>query len=107
MVNVLLKSASGEKPKVVVDFQAHSDRKRAGLGGPIIVEGERNERLFKVGCALWGKGEVGSRGELLQRLSEVNLERVSPPLDSDEVWKIAESMVSRYPLGVPIKEGAA
>jgi hypothetical protein len=107
MVNVLLKSASGEKSEVVVDFQAHSDRKRAGMGGSIIVEGERNERLFKVGCALWGKGEVGSRGELLQRLSEVNLERVSPPLDSDEVWKIAESIVSRYPLGVPIKEGTA
>lgn len=28
------------------------------------------------------------------------------PLESDEVWKIAES-VSGYPLGVPIKEGTA
>jgi hypothetical protein len=37
----------------------------------------------------------------------VNLKRVSPPLDSDEVWKIVESIVSRYALGVPIKEGAA
>ncbi len=106
MVNVLLKSAAGEKPEVVVDFQAVRDRKRAGLGGSTIVQGERNERLFKVGCALWGKGEVGSRAELFQRLSEVNLERVSPPLESDEVWKIVES-VSGYPLGVPIKEGTA
>jgi hypothetical protein len=36
----------------------------------------------------------------------VNLERVSPPLESEEVWKIVES-VSGYPLGVPIKEGTA
>jgi hypothetical protein len=94
-----------EQPSVPVDFQAFRDRKSAS-GGPVIVEGERNERLFKVGCALWGKGEVSSRGDLLQKLMETNLERVSPPLDSDEVWKIAES-VSRYPLGVPIQDGAA
>jgi putative DNA primase/helicase len=97
------------RPKVeaprLVNFQA-SSRSRSYGGGTTIVQGERNDRLFRVGCALWGKGEVGSRAELLQRLMEVNLERVSPPLDSDEVWSIAES-VSGYPLGVPIREGAA
>jgi putative DNA primase/helicase len=107
MVNVLLKAAKGEKPEVVVDFQAHRDRSRAGVSGATIVEGERNNKLFKVGCALWGKGEVSSRAELFQRLQEVNGERVSPPLDSDEVWKIAESIARLYPPGVPIQEGAA
>ena len=106
IVQSLRKSAAGENPEVVVDFQAHRDRKRSGISGAAIVEGERNERLFKVGCALWGKGEVGSAAELLQRLMEVNFERVSPPLESPEVHKIAESISSRYVLGVPIKEGA-
>jgi hypothetical protein len=91
-------------PSKVVDFQERRDRYASG--GSAIVEGERNERLFKVGCALWGKGEVGSRGDLLHELMRVNVERVSPPLPSDEVYKIVDSISSRYPLGVPIKEGA-
>jgi hypothetical protein len=91
-------------PSKVIDFQERRDRYASG--GSVIVEGERNERLFKVGCALWGKGEVGSRGDLLHELMRVNVERVSPPLPSDEVYKIVDSISSRYPLGVPIKEGA-
>jgi hypothetical protein len=102
-----LTRAPDEAPRVPIDFQAFKDRKPTGTGGPVIVDGERNVRLFKVGCALWGKGEVSSRGELLQKLMETNLERVSPPLDSDEVYKIAESITGRYTLGVPIQEGAA
>lgn len=90
-----------EPPATAVDFQERRDR-RASCG-MVIVEGERNERLFKVGCALWGKGEVGSSAELLQRLMEVNFERVSPSLESAEVHKIAESISSRYVRGVPIK----
>jgi hypothetical protein len=54
-----------------------------------------------------GIGEVGSRSDLLHKLMETNLERASPPLASDEVYKIVDSISSRYPLGVPIKEGAA
>jgi hypothetical protein len=107
MVDALLKAAAGEKPEVVVDFQAHRTRRGAGVSGSTIVEGERNERLFKVGCAVWGKGEVSGRSELFRQLQEVNGERVSPPLDSDEVWKIAESIARLYPPGVPIREGAA
>jgi hypothetical protein len=101
-----LTRAEGEAPRVPVDFQAYRDRK-ASAGGTAIVEGERNERLFRVGCALWGKGEVGSRGDLLQELMRVNVERVSPPLESNEVYKIVDSISSRYPLGVPIREGVA
>lgn len=96
---------AGEPPSKVIDFQER--RERLGVSGSAIVEGERNVRLFKVGCALWGKGEVSGRSELFQRLQEVNVERVSPSLDSDEVWKIAESISRLYPLGVPIQEGAA
>lgn len=90
-----------------VKFQATArDTSRAFSGGATIVEGERNERLFRIGCAMWGKGEVGSCGELLERLMEVNQRRVSPPLDSDEVWRIVES-VGRYALGVPVNGDSA
>ncbi|MFL6332058.1 MAG: bifunctional DNA primase/polymerase [Pyrinomonadaceae bacterium] len=104
LLEVFRPKAEAPRP---INFQASAhSHARAFSGGSTIVEGERNERLFRVGCAVWGKGEVGSRGELLERLMEVNLSRVSPPLDSDEVWKIAES-VSHYPLGAPVTEGAA
>jgi putative DNA primase/helicase len=90
-----------------INFQADAGTHgRTYFGGSMIVEGERNDRLFRAGCAMWGKGEVGSRAELLQRLMEVNVQRVSPSLDSDEVWRITES-VSRYPLGVPTNGGSA
>jgi hypothetical protein len=107
IVNSLRKSAEGLAPERVINFQAHCDRKQAGGAGATIVEGERNERLFRVGCALWGKGEVAGAAELLRRLIETNFERVSPPLEATEVQKIAESISRRYPLGVPIREGAA
>jgi hypothetical protein len=106
IVAALRKSAAGEQPEIVIDFQAHRDRKRAGVSGAVIVEGERNERLFKVGCALWGKGEVSGKSELFSRLLDVNMERVNPPLAPPEVSKIAAS-ITRYPLGMPIQEGAA
>jgi hypothetical protein len=89
----------------VVNFQV--ERERCVTGGSIIVEGERNDRLFRVGCALWGKGEVSNRAGLFQKMMEANLARVSPPLDSTEVWKIAEGIAGRYPLGVPINGGSA
>jgi hypothetical protein len=107
IVNSLRKIVAGEQPEKIIDFQAHRDRKRSGITGAAIVEGERNERLFKIGCAVWGKGEVPSGSELYTRLLDVNQERVSPPLAPSEVVKIAESISGRYPLGVPIQEGTA
>lgn len=100
IVAALKKSAAGEQPEKAVNFQAHAGRPRAG--GSTIVEGERNERLFKIGCALWGKGEVSGREELFTRLAEANLERVSPPLDASEVDRIVGSISGRYPLGAAI-----
>lgn len=92
------------RPKVV-NFQV--ERERRVTGGSIIVEGQRNERLFRVGCAMWGGGEVSNRADLFQKMMEANLARVSPPLDSSEVWRIAESISGRYALGVPISGGSA
>lgn len=101
MIEELTRKAD-QPPVHVIDFQ----ERRTGrpFGGVGIADGERNVRLFKIGCALWGRGEVGSAAELLQRLMEINFERVSPPLESPEVHKIAESISGRYVGGVPIRE---
>jgi hypothetical protein len=107
IVNAVVKSLAGEKQEEAIDFQAYRDRKRAGISSAVIVEGERNKRLFKIGCALWGKGEVTGHGELLSQLVDINLEKVSPALEFEEVSKVAESISGRYPLGVPIQEDVA
>jgi putative DNA primase/helicase len=75
-----------EQPETVIDFQERRHRS----GGAIIAEGERNERLFRVGCGIWN--EVASPSELYARLLDVNAERVSPPLDPSEVVKITQSI---------------
>jgi putative DNA primase/helicase len=94
LLEVFRPKANAQK---VVNFQEYRERRTPTSGcGPTIVEGQRNTRLFKVGCALWGKGEVGSRAELFQRLMDENLARVSPPLDSAEVWALAENISGRY-----------
>jgi putative DNA primase/helicase len=91
----------GDLPPVAIDFQER--RARRG-GGPVIGEGERNERLFRIGCARWGKGEAKDRGDLYSQLLAVNVERVSPPLTPSEVVKIVDSITARYARGAPIKE---
>jgi hypothetical protein len=92
-----------QTPSVVVDFQERRERKSGG----VIAEGERNERVFKVGCALWGHGEAADVTDLHVQLLQVNAERCSPPLADAEVAQIAASIAARYVRGVPIQEGAA
>lgn len=64
----------------------------------VILEGERNERLFRAACGfaegrcfLCGKGRCqrGDTEHLLRRLSAMNRKRCSPPLEEDEVRGIA------------------
>jgi len=99
-------SPKDSSTRPVIDFQAYREC-RSSLGGSVIVEGERNDRLFRIGCAVWGKGEVLGRADLFQKMMEANHARVLPPLDSEEVWKLADNIAGRYPRGVPIQEGAA
>ncbi|HEY0379851.1 MAG TPA: bifunctional DNA primase/polymerase [Pyrinomonadaceae bacterium] len=61
--------------------------------GAVIPEGERNEALFKIGCALRGQG-VGS-AEIEAELLRINRERCAPPLPENEVTKTAKS-AARY-----------
>lgn len=53
------------------------------------VEGERNDRLFRRGCAMRGSGMTPA--EIEGALIMTNAERCDPPLDDEEVGKIAAS----------------
>ena len=59
--------------------------------GPI-KEGCRNESLFRIAAA-WRAGGA-DEGELLAKLSKVNSDRCLPPLDREELSKIARSAAS-------------
>jgi hypothetical protein len=90
-----------EQPVDVIDFQ----ERKASRSGSVIGEGERNDKLFRVGCGIWGGGGALHKSDLYDQLLEINIARVSPPLVPSEVIKIVESIM-RYPRGVPIQEGA-
>jgi hypothetical protein len=61
-----------------------------------IAEGQRNETLFKYGCALRARGF--DHVAILEELQNTNERLCSPPLDSGEVERIAES-ASKYEPG--------
>jgi hypothetical protein len=78
--------------------------RRTALGGTVIPDGERNERLFKIGCALWGKGEARDFTDLHHQLLDVNARRCVPALDDAEVAKLVANIAARYARGTPIKD---
>ncbi len=88
-----------QKPSVVVDFQ---ERRGAHTrGGGVIGEGERNDRMFRIGCAIWGKGQAEDLTDLHMQLLQVNAERCAPPLPDSEIAVIVGS-INGYPRGVPV-----
>jgi hypothetical protein len=67
------------------------------VSGGLIPEGCRNETLFRIGCAMRGRGRTEK--EIVVALAAVNL-RCTPPLDEAEVWVISRS-ASRYQTARP------
>ena len=61
------------------------------VSGAKYAKGERNDRLFRLACAVRSKG-----GDVLKETKTANDELCSPPLGIDEVRAIVES-ASRYP----------
>jgi len=91
----LLERLTDEKqtPQGVSPSKTQARAKSGASIGAVIPEGERNETLFKIGCALCGQG-AGS-GEIEAELLRINRERCAPPLPEDEVLKTAKS-AARY-----------
>ncbi len=93
-----LTATKTQPPTKVINFQA---KERRSSGG-VIPDGQRNDALFRIGCALWGKGEAEHLPDLHEQMLEVNARRCSPPLDDSEVAKLAANIAANYPRGVPI-----
>lgn len=93
-----LTATKTQPPAKVINFQA---RERA-TSGSVIPDGQRNNDLFKVGCAIWGKGEAEHLPDLHAQMLEVNARRCSPPLDDSEVAHLAANITARYARGVPV-----
>jgi hypothetical protein len=98
IVASLRKSAAGDQPEKAIDFQAHRDRKKANISGLTIVEGERNRKVFEIGCAIWGGGGAQDDSDLREQLLAINNEHCLPALDDAEVEKIVAS-IGRYTRG--------
>lgn len=62
-----------------------------------ILEGERNNSLFKYACSLRHKG-LDNRG-IQSRVSDMNMERCVPPLEDAEIIAMVEGICTRYPAG--------
>jgi hypothetical protein len=75
--------------------------------GVVFPEGMRNCGLFRVACAIWGKGEARDVTDLHHQLLETNARRCSPPLSDAEVAHMAVNVAGRYRRGVPINVGEA
>jgi Bifunctional DNA primase/polymerase, N-terminal/Primase C terminal 1 (PriCT-1) len=69
---------------------------RAEIG--ILYEGQRNDGLFRRGCALRRRG--ASLEELRAELLQANARNCSPPLSDEEALRIAASAAT-YPVGGP------
>jgi hypothetical protein len=91
----LLKLLTEEKQAVrAISFEKASAQVKGGAAtGDLISEGERNNALFRIGCALRGQGY--NHAEIEAELIQINSLRCVTPLPVDEVQKIAGS-AARY-----------
>lgn len=89
---VPLLGASGVKTRARVNSGAQT--------GDLIIEGERNARLFRIACSMRGKG--AHLEEIESELLEINARRSSPPLEAEEVQKIAGSAMRYAPNAVAV-----
>ena len=89
-----------EIPRPWLDAMARRPKLRVlpGGGGETVVEGSRNETLFKRACSMRGTG--WDEAEILAALLSLNERRCSPPLDPAEVKAIASS-AARYDANAP------
>jgi DNA polymerase I len=64
-----------------------------------ILEGKRNDTLFKIGCSLRGQG--AEKQQLLDELRSKNNERCKPPLSDSEIDQIVQHIMDSYPAEQP------
>lgn len=72
-------------------------RRKPVRNGELIVEGVRNDSLFRIGCSLQSKGYPDD--QILAVLNDVNAQLVVPPLPIQEIEGIFQSVTTRYQKG--------
>ena len=80
-------------------------RKKPGVSFELpdyIGEGERNEKLFKYACRL--RGDAVPDQDLREAVHAANQQRCARPLPAEEVEKLIQSCLDRYPPGDARKE---
>jgi hypothetical protein len=93
----------------VVDEGARESKERSDHGGAeeapdTIPEGQRNDKLTSIAGTIRNRGM--SVEEMEEMLQTVNEKRCEPPLSSEEVQKIAQS-VGRYEPGAPVSNAGS
>ena len=90
-----------EGSKWLLDLLSGESRmNHSAPSGPVrvLVEGQRNDGLFRYGCAMRRRG--AAQDEIERRLHQKNERECKPSLQADEVRKIAAS-AARYPVNGP------
>lgn len=64
-----------------------------------IVDGQRNDTLFRLACSLRGNGNGLSDEAIARAVEAENQAKCVPPLPEDEVERIVASAISRYQAG--------
>jgi hypothetical protein len=89
----LLKQITKEKENI----NKLEDTERNPLAdAPVVHEGERNDTLYKLGCALRGTKNM-DQDEITSILIEYNETKCNPPLDEEEVLGIVDSVCKHPP----------
>ena len=98
----LLKLLTEERRKIAATpaAQTRPQARREAAAGDLIVEGNRNDMLFKIACSVRGKG--AEYEEVESQLLEVNARRCMPALPVVEVIKIAQSVMRYAPNAVAV-----
>lgn len=99
LINILQSSG-----RLTIDTDSNPILRPAPRMGVVFLEGQRNTGLFKVACAIWGKGEARNLADLQDQLIEINAQRCRPPLDSAEVFKMAAHIATAYQWGTHVAE---
>ncbi len=92
---------TADAPNWLLNSLTKDGRKERSLPAPqvsILFEGQRNDGLFRHGCALRRKGRT--REQIVVELRAANHRRCKPPLPSEDIEKIAAS-AARYKPGGP------
>ena len=88
LLDVLSRDGDIERQMAGKSTGANDDREE-----DFIPDGRRNEMLYKIGCAMRGRGSEYE--EILEELMNVNNERCETPVSDNEVKGIAESAATK------------